>query len=76
MCERADEIRDAGLIEVPIYHRLLNADLMIADLSTGNFSALFELGVRYALRPNTTLVIAERGFKLPFEMGAYVGSPL
>jgi hypothetical protein len=48
-CVRADEIIHSGTIDVPMYERLLNADLVIADLSTNNVNAAFELGVRYAL---------------------------
>jgi hypothetical protein len=48
-CERADEIQHAGVIDMPMYERLLTADLVIADLFTANINAFFELGVRYAL---------------------------
>jgi hypothetical protein len=71
-CIRADEIQHAGNINVPMYEQLLNADLVIADLSTANLNAFFELGVRYALKPRTTIVIAEKGFKIPFDMGQVV----
>jgi tetratricopeptide (TPR) repeat protein len=68
-CERADEIQHAGLIDVPMYDRLLNADLVVADLSCWNVNAFFELGVRYALKPRATVVIAESGFRHPFDTG-------
>src|SRR5215510_6894443 len=71
-CERADEIQHAGVIDVPMYERLLTADLVIADLSTANINAFFELGVRYALRPKTTIVIAEKNFEIGFDMGHVV----
>jgi tetratricopeptide (TPR) repeat protein len=71
-CVRADEIVHSGTIDVPMYERLLNADLVIADLSTYNVNAAFELGVRYALRPHTTLVVAEEQFKNPFDMSHIV----
>lgn len=66
-CVRADEVQHAGVIDIPMYDRLLKADLVIADLSTLNPNAFFELGVRYALRPCTTIVIAESEFKNPFD---------
>jgi hypothetical protein len=66
-CERADEIRHSGVIDVPMYEQLLKADLVIADLSTSNVNAFFELGIRYALRPRATICIAESGFKNPFD---------
>jgi hypothetical protein len=71
-CIRADEIQHAGNINSPMYEQLLNADLVIADLSTANPNAFFELGVRYALKPRTTVVIAEKGFKIPFDIGQIV----
>ena len=71
-CERADEVQHAGVIDVPMYERLLMADLVIADVSTANINAFFELGVRYALRPKTTIVIAEKNFVMGFDMGHVV----
>jgi hypothetical protein len=66
-CVRADEIVHAEVIDVPMYEQLLQADLVVADLSTLNANAFFELGVRYALRPRATVAIAESGFKNPFD---------
>lgn len=66
-CVRADEELGAGVIDVPMFERLLAADVVIADLSTSNLNAMYELGVRHALRPRTTIVIAEDGFLIPFD---------
>ena len=65
-CARADELQHSGVIDVPMYQHLHEADLVIADLSTSNPNAFFELGVRYALRRRKTIVIAENGFVNPF----------
>lgn len=68
-CIRADEIVHSGLIDVPMYEQLLKADVVVADLSTSNKNAFYELGVRHALRPYTTVVIAEDGIKtFPFDV--------
>src|SRR5215468_4355531 len=68
-CIRADEIVHSGLIDVPMYEQLLNANVVVADLSTSNKNAFYELGVRHALRPYTTVVIAEDGIKtFPFDL--------
>jgi hypothetical protein len=68
-CIRADEIPHSGVIDVPMYEQLLNADVVVADLSTSNKNALYELGVRHALRPYTTIVICEDGLKnFPFDV--------
>ena len=58
-CVRADEIVHSGVIDVPMYEQLLEADLVVADISTMNPNALYELGVRHALRPFTTIVMGE-----------------
>jgi hypothetical protein len=71
-CQRADEIVHAGTIDIPMYEQLLNADLVIADLSTNNVNAAFELGVRYALKPRATIVVAESKFKSPFDVNHIV----
>ncbi len=66
-CIRADEIAHSGLIDVPMYELLLKADVVVADLSTSNRNAVYELGVRHALRPCTTVIIAEEEMmKSPF----------
>lgn len=67
-CIRADKIIHSTVIDKPMYENLLGADLVIADLSTSNANALYELGVRHALRPHTTIVMAETGFKFPFDL--------
>ena len=67
-CIRADKTIHSTLIDKPMYEQLLDADLVIADLSTSNANAIYELGVRHALRPHTTIVIAEKGFAFPFDL--------
>lgn len=67
-CVRADEIVHAGIIDVPMYKQLLTADVVIADLSTYNPNAFYELGVRHALRPFTTIVISENQLRYPFDV--------
>jgi hypothetical protein len=67
-CLRADEIVHSGTIDQPMYEHLLRADLVIADLSTQNINAAFELGVRYGLRPRATIIVAEEGFKQAFDV--------
>lgn len=67
-CVRADEIRHSGSIDVPMYEQLLTADVVIADLSTANPNALYELGVRHALRPHTTIVVSENKLPYPFDL--------
>jgi hypothetical protein len=58
-----------------MYEQLLGADVVIADLSTSNANAIYELGVRHALRPHATIVIAESLFKFPFDLNHLVIEP-
>jgi len=67
-CIRADEIIHSTVIDKPMYDNLLSADIVIADLSTSNANAIYELGVRHALRPRTTVVMAEHNFSFPFDL--------
>lgn len=67
-CIRADDVIHSGIIDKPMYELLLSADVVVADLSTANPNALYELGVRHALRPHTTVVLAEKEFRFPFDL--------
>ncbi|AOW46882.1 hypothetical protein A4S02_09015 [Acetobacter ascendens] len=67
-CIRADEIMHSGIIDTPMYEMLLQSDLVIADISTGNINAVYELGVRHALRPNCTIIMKEREGRLYFDL--------
>ena len=66
-CIRADEVQQSGMIDVPMYRLLYEAELVVADLSTTNPNAIFELGVRHALKPRSTIIIAESKFTIPFD---------
>ena len=68
VCLRADEIRHSGTIDVPMFQELFTADMVIADLSTANVNAFYELGVRHALRPHTTIIMSEEQLSYPFDV--------
>jgi tetratricopeptide (TPR) repeat protein len=67
-CIRADEMIHSGIIDAPMYRLLLQADLVVADISTGNPNAVYELGVRHALRPNSTIIMKESEGRLHFDL--------
>ncbi len=69
-CFRAIDVNVAGSIDKLMYHWLYHADFVVADLSTMNANVFYELGVRHAQRPNTTLIMAENGLfaRLPFDL--------
>ncbi len=67
-CIRADEIKDSGLIDRSMYALLMYADLVIADITTYNPNAVYELGIRHAVRPYSTIILKEREGKIPFDI--------
>lgn len=67
-CIRADEIQDSAIIDKSMYALLLYADLVIADISTYNPNAIYELGIRHAVRPYSTIVLKEEQGKIPFDI--------
>ncbi|XMO86932.1 TRAFs-binding domain-containing protein [Algibacter sp. AS12] len=67
-CFRSCDLPQSGVIDVKMYESIFKADFVVADISTLNANALYELGVRHALRPNTTIVIAENKVNIPFDV--------
>lgn len=59
-CIRADDIHHSGTIDLYMYELLLSADVVVADISTSNKNAFYELGVRHALRPSSTIIISAK----------------
>jgi hypothetical protein len=63
------EIIRAGNIREDMFHRLLTADLVIADLSIHNANVFYELGLRHAFRDRHTFLIRADGLSLyPFDL--------
>ncbi|WP_211217649.1 TRAFs-binding domain-containing protein [Novispirillum itersonii] len=65
---RADEIQDSGIIDKSMYALLVRADLVIADITTLNPNAIYELGIRHAARPNHTVILKDKEGKIPFDL--------
>jgi hypothetical protein len=66
---RADEEASGGIIHKPMFERLLLCDFAVADLTTGNANVFYELGVRHAVLPRTTiLMFAQEEGRLPFDV--------
>jgi tetratricopeptide (TPR) repeat protein len=70
---RADEELTGGIIQKPMFERLLLCEFALADLTTANPNVFYELGVRHAARPATTLAIFAKRQSLPFDI-AYLRS--
>jgi tetratricopeptide (TPR) repeat protein len=65
---RADEELVGGLIHKPMYERLILADYAIADLTTANANVFYELGVRHAVRPYSTVLVSAEVKRVPFDL--------
>jgi tetratricopeptide (TPR) repeat protein len=65
---RADEEQTGGIIHKPMFERLMLCPFAVADLSTANANVFYELGVRHALRPCSTVLIFGEGGRLPFDV--------
>ncbi|MEE8585237.1 MAG: TRAFs-binding domain-containing protein [Acidobacteriota bacterium] len=65
---RADAEAAGGIIHKAMYERLLLCDYAVADLTTANANVFYELGVRHATRPHTTVTIFATSHKMPFDV--------
>ena len=66
---RADEEESGGIIHKPMFERLVLCDYAIADLTTANANVFYELGVRHAAKPRTTVLLYAEGHgRLPFDV--------
>ncbi len=65
---RADEDKASNLIQLEILRKLLDAPLVICDLSTRNPNVLFELGIRQAF-DKPVVLIQEEGTPSIFDIG-------
>lgn len=64
---RADTIDQSGLITTQIIDKLLNVDLVVADLTDQNPNVFYELAVRHAVSKPFVQLIAE-GQTIPFDI--------
>ena len=65
---RADEELTRGTIHKPMFERLILCDFAVADLTTANANVFYELGVRHAVRPGSTVLMFAQGGRLPFDV--------
>jgi tetratricopeptide (TPR) repeat protein len=66
---RADEEKTGGIIHKPMFERLILCEYAVVDLTTANPNVFYELGVRHAVRPYSTVLLYAQGTKqLPFDI--------
>jgi hypothetical protein len=62
------DIARAGSIRADMFHLLLTADLVVADMSIHNANVFYELGIRHALRDKRTFLIRADIDDVPFDL--------
>lgn len=67
-CVRGDEILESGIIDKSMYALLIHADMVIADITTFNPNAIYELGIRHAAKPFSTIIMKEKEGNIPFDI--------
>jgi hypothetical protein len=73
---RADKEMAGGIIHKPMFERLIICDFAVADLTTANANVFYELGIRHAIKPySTVLVFYSEGSRLPFDLSLLRGLP-
>ena len=65
---RADEELVGGFVHLAMYERLLLSDIVVADLTLASPNVMYELGIRHAARPRTTIPIFAKSTQLPFDL--------
>lgn len=66
--ERADHEKTPGIVTEGIINKIIDADLVVADLTEKNPNVMYELAVRHALgKPFVQMM--EEGEELPFDIG-------
>ncbi len=72
---RADEEMTGGIVHKPMFERLILCEYAVADLTFANANVFYELGVRHAVRPYSTVLIFASGTRLPFDVAHDRGLP-
>ncbi len=72
---RADEEMTGGIIHKPMYERLILCEYAVADLTTANANVFYELGLRHAVRPWSTVLLFAEGGRLPFDVAPLRAMP-
>jgi nucleoside 2-deoxyribosyltransferase len=67
---RSDKVAEPGMINDHVIHDILNADLVVADLTLSNANAYYELGIRHAAE-KPVINFAQTGTELPFDTFGY-----
>jgi MAP3K TRAFs-binding domain len=70
---RADEEKIGGTIHKPMFERLMLCQYAVADITGANPNVFYELGIRHAMRPRSTVIVFAEGTVLPFDIALVRG---
>ena len=68
-CIRGAHETTGGIIHTAMFARLLLSEFVIADLTSANPNVFYELGIRHAAKPYTTIPIFATSGAIPFDVG-------
>jgi hypothetical protein len=68
--ERADKLSHPGLIDAQVIHKLLTAEIVIADLTGLNPNVFYEIGIRH-MAQEPIIHMHETGQSIPFDVSLY-----
>lgn len=74
-CVRGDREETGGLIHTAMFARLLIAEFVVADMTTANPNVFYELGVRHAAKPYTTIPLFATLGAPPFDVNGVRAIP-
>jgi hypothetical protein len=67
---RADEAESGGFIQKAMFEGLAICEYAVADLTFANANVFYELGIRHAVRPWSTVLMTLEGERLPIDVHA------
>jgi len=70
---RADDEKIGGTIHKPMFERLMLCHYAVADITGANPNVFYELGIRHALRPRSTVILFVAGTVIPFDVALVRG---
>ena len=65
---RANNEMVGGIIHKPMFERLVLCEYAVADLTMANANVYYELGVRHAVRPWSTVLLYAGATRMPFDV--------
>lgn len=73
---RADSEASGGISHKPMHERFILCEYAVVDLTTANAEVFYELGLRHAARPRSTVVLfSQSGTQPPFDVSLLQALP-